>query len=403
MDYILSFAIAFAATIFFCLSFYIFKAIKKDMSDDFAFSIMPLITCFVLSIYVGMSWISFYLGFCFFLLSTILLVAIPIAINKLMRKVMNKPFLSYLLSYSLSFIVLFSLILNSMDGSSKTHRRLENECVPADTVVIEDVVSSPSVKFSNNLANIELKTTSIDSIWIEKDGAKKAITLEQARKFSDIDLDKKTFFLKYDTINTKHEYVKKCKSTKDFHELVERPYVYSDKSYDCDVNLDGLTDYILEVDHEADTIRNQEASENHNRGLILAINKGDYFETEHIYFCLLPYQILIGYYDEIIEASQNRLSINASYNSHSTESYDFVYKDGDFVLCNYHMEVVTDFTETQSYTKIDFVHNSMTCTTRIKEDSDDGDNEVEDKWISVKYSIEDHKPLLLSRMGVLLN
>ena len=93
---------------------------------------------------------------------------------------MNKPFLSYLLSCSLSFIVLFSLILNSMDGSSKTHRRLENECVPADTVVIEDVVSSPSVKFSNNLANIELKTTSIDSIWIEKDGAKKAITLEQA-------------------------------------------------------------------------------------------------------------------------------------------------------------------------------------------------------------------------------
>lgn len=373
------------------------------MSDDLAFCIMPLITCFVLSIYVGMSWISFYLGFCFFLLSTILLVAIPIAINKLMRKVMNKPFLSYLLSSSLSFIVLFSLILNSMDGSSKTHRRLENECVPADTVVIEDVVSSPSVKFSNNLANIELKTTSIDSIWIEKDGAKKAITLEQARKFSDIDLDKKTFSLKYDTTNTKHEYVKKCKSTKDFHELVERPYVYSDKSYDCDVNLDGLTDYILEVDHEADTIRNQEASENHNRGLILAINKGDYFETEHIYFCLLPYKILIGYYDEIIEASQNRLSINASYNSHSTESYDFVYKDGDFVLCNYHMEVVTDFTETQSYTKINFVHNSMTCTTRIKEDSDDGDNEVEDKWISVKYSIEDHKPLLLSRMGVLLN
>lgn len=403
MDYILSFEIALAATIFFCLSFYIFKAIKKDMSDDLAFCIMPLITCFVLSIYVGMSWISFYLGFCFFLLSTILLVAIPIAINKLMRKVMNKPFLSYLLSSSLSFIVLFSLILNSIDGNLKTHRRLENECVSIDTVAIEDAISSPSVKFSNNLADIELKTTSIDSIWIEENGTKKTITLDQARKFLDIDLDKKTFSLKYDTTSANHEYVKKCKATKDFHELVERPYVYSDKSYDCDVNLDGLTDYILEVDHEADTIRNQEASENHNRGLILVINKGDHFETEHIYFCLLPYQILIGYYDEIIEASKDRLGINASYNSHSTESYDFVYKDGDFVLCKYHMEVVTDFTETQSYTKIDFEHNSMTCTTRIKGDSDDGDTEVEDKWISVKYSIEGHKPFLLSKMGVLLN
>lgn len=294
-----------------------------------------------------------------------------------------------------------SLILTLESCNSISHEKPMTE---SETSATSDSTGMAHKPFGK----MEIGIIHIDTIWLDKEGLKKEISLEAAQGLTGDDIQHPTSFtIEYDTTNATHPYVKRCHSINEFHELVERPYKYGQVAYKCDVNQDGLDDYILEIFHENDTIRSNESDgyNDNNRGLILALNKGNYFETEHIYHCLLSEQIKNGYYEEHIEANKNRLFIEADFNSHSTKSYGITYRGGDYVLSEYRSIEVKEFIHDQSRTEIEFERNKMTISTRINaDDENDGDESEEGygTYLIIQYTIEPHHPLLLSKIGCLI-
>lgn len=135
----------------------------------------------------------------------------------------------------------------------------------------------------------------------------------------------------------------RCKSVDDFKSLVDTPYVYNGIWTSCDVNEDGLTDYLLNVkgtdssNWEPYLFNEDSLVDRNKRGFILVINRGDYFETDiRNYDCFPSENDRLNYPKEFdIWASKNSLLIEYWQVRYGSWKYEFIYRSGNYVLISF--------------------------------------------------------------------
>lgn len=198
----------------------------------------------------------------------------------------------------------------------------------------------------------------------------------------------------------------RCKSVDDFKSLVDTPYVYRGILDSCDVNEDGLTDYLLSIQgtdpdgwgpykfHE-DSLVNKNA-----RGFILVINKGDYFETDiRNNSCFLSdNEDGNGYWPPEVDISsfRKRLRIECRLNRYGSWEYEFLYKNGNYVLISYSRSYRNGpLLEKSQY--FDLVNNKLSVY-KLQNDKyvDDREEVEDDKYMTIYYRLDETKPILIT-------
>lgn len=137
---------------------------------------------------------------------------------------------------------------------------------------------------------------------------------------------------------------RRCKKIRNFKKLVAPPFCYKGIIGECDVNGDGLTDYVIDI-LKSDCLQgshgDRDSANETKNGFILVINKGRYFETDirndacfHTYG-IFPYGT---YYSlgESIEISGKSISVHYACGQYGWWKYHFSYQNGNYELCSYH-------------------------------------------------------------------
>lgn len=299
----------------------------------------------------------------------------------------------------LFFILSFFIIMSSCQNGKKeeltiTQKQTTND---VDTIL-------PNM-IENKKENIKIKISSVDSIWIETKGNKKYISTEEASNYNLENPEISFFTFEYNSDNIIPQKRLSCKSPDEFHSLVEKPFVYDSTSYKCDVNKDGLEDYLILIKDERDAINSDGHFDNYyNRGLMLVLNRGDHFETDvRNNMCIISTKEEFEEYEEYqIVASKDKLEIRTQRPTHSSKQYTFIYRNNDYVLTNIWKDDVTNFTITEICTNIDFDKKEMKIK-KLVSDEYDANTEYENlEYITAKYKIETDEDIIFSKLGNVL-
>lgn len=191
----------------------------------------------------------------------------------------------------------------------------------------------------------------------------------------------------------------KCKNVKHFRRLIPKPYAYEGILEECDVNEDGLKDYIIKFRATGASKKFcsfcQDSMDCNPFCIALVLNKGKYFETDfkNSVF-LLPSEEEHGCQLDrpslLLVIAGNSLLIGWGCMRFGGWSYEFTYKNGNYMLSNYDWikgSVDNLTTTTYSSKRVNFEE----CTMEEEESIDQ-----EDYFETTHYTIEVKKPILLS-------
>jgi len=201
---------------------------------------------------------------------------------------------------------------------------------------------------------------------------------------------------------------RKCKRVRDFKKLVAPPFCYKGIIGECDVNEDGLTDYVIDI-LKSDCLQggDRDSVNETKNGFILVINKGRYFETDirndacfHTYG-IFPYG---SYYapDESIEISGKSFSVQYACGQYGWWTYNFSYLNGNYVLSSYHEGDGKRYYPIDHTMDIDFKNGVVTLWWENDAWEDDETSEtspLERQQITAYYSISGGAPLLITDYG----
>ncbi|MCR5697336.1 MAG: hypothetical protein K6G73_10235 [Marinilabiliaceae bacterium] len=198
----------------------------------------------------------------------------------------------------------------------------------------------------------------------------------------------------------------RCNSVEEFKSLVDTPYVYRGILDSCDVNEDGLTDYLLSIQgtdpdgwgpyqYKEDSLVNKNA-----RGFILVINKGDYFETDIRNNSCFPSDNEDGgvYFppDLEISSAKNSLTVRYWHGRYGSWGYEFLYQNGNYVLISYSRSYSNGpLLEKSQY--FDLVNNKLSIY-KLQNDKyiDDREEVGDDKYMTIYYRLDETKPILIT-------
>ncbi len=194
------------------------------------------------------------------------------------------------------------------------------------------------------------------------------------------------FYLKIGSSPTTLAKTLKCRNVKDFKKLVKKPYAYDRIWGECDVNEDGLTDYIIGFkDTQAGNWvpsqwKEDSLVDQNPRGIMLVINRGKYFETDvRNNSCFTSDSEYGGVYfaPELEFSSKGKqISIFYGHGRYGNWSYEFEYEDGDFVMTRFNIYEAYGPIMVKD-TRVDFKKGAMKIT-NLKGGEFDYDEEPDD-------------------------
>lgn len=139
---------------------------------------------------------------------------------------------------------------------------------------------------------------------------------------------------------------RRCKKIRNFKKLVAPPFRYKGIMGECDVNEDGLTDYVIGIQGPDSLQQSHWGKDSVNgtkNGFMLVLNKGRYFETDirnDACFHTENYEAFSygSYYaaDEWVEISGKSISVHYACGQYGWWKYHFSYQNGNYELCSYH-------------------------------------------------------------------
>jgi hypothetical protein len=188
--------------------------------------------------------------------------------------------------------------------------------------------------------------------------------------------------------------------------LVDTPYVYNGIWTSCDVNEDGLTDYLLNVkgtdpsNWEPYQFNEDSLVDRNKRGFILVINRGDYFETDIRNYDCFPSENEDGGSsfppELIIETNNKSLTINYEREVFGSWAYEFIYKKDNYVLTSYSRSMYRwgFFVKSQHF---DFVnHKLKVYKLQRNSNMEDRKEESDDQYMTIYYSYYKIKPIMIT-------
>ncbi len=206
---------------------------------------------------------------------------------------------------------------------------------------------------------------------------------------------------------------RRCKKIRDFKKLVSPPFHYKGIMGECDVNEDGLTDYVIGI-QGPDSLQpahwNKDSLLNGTKnGFMLVLNKGRYFETDirnDACFHSDNYESLYDDtylpVDEEVEISGKTFSVEYTCGKYGIWGYEFSYQNGNYELTGYYDGGGHTFYPTDSSMKINFKNGVVTLWWENDAWEDDETSEtspLERQQITAFYSISGGAPLLITDYG----
>ena len=214
----------------------------------------------------------------------------------------------------------------------------------------------------------------------------------------------------WDFTKNKSSYEKRrCKKIRDFKKLVAPPFRYKGIMGECDVNEDGLTDYVIGI-QGPDSLQpapcNKDSLLNGTKnGFMLVLNKGRYFETDirnDACFNSDNYEALYrGLYfpnQEEVKISGKTFSVEYTCGKYGIWGYVFSYQNGNYELTEY-------YDDEPASMNINFKDGvvSLSWVNNAWEDWEDEETEEtppqESQAITAYYTISGGAPLLITDFG----
>ena len=150
----------------------------------------------------------------------------------------------------------------------------------------------------------------------------------------------------YDIKTADEKREERCRDTSAFSSLIPSGYIYNGIFSTCDVNKDGKTDYLLNLEgpyEQGNYPKDKEEDGGYdrpfhaNRGIMLVINEGDTSYVSDIWNsgCFSPVDEDGGAYyapELSVDGNKDTLKIHYSHGRYGCWSFKFVYRDGDYQL-----------------------------------------------------------------------
>ena len=222
------------------------------------------------------------------------------------------------------------------------------------------------------------------------------------------------FHFYWDFTKNKSFYEKhRCKKIRNFKKLVAPPFHFKGIMGECDVNEDGLTDYVIGIqgpDRLQPAHWNKDSLLNGTKnGFMLVLNKGRYFETDirnDACFHSDNYESLDDDtylpVDEEVKISGKTFSVEYTCGKYGIWGYEFSYQNGNYELTGYYAGGGHTFYPTDSSMKINFKNGVVSLWWENDAWGDEETDETppqESQTITAYYTISGGAPLLITDFG----
>ncbi len=221
-----------------------------------------------------------------------------------------------------------------------------------------------------------------------------------------------SFDFDWDFTKNKSSYEKRrCKKIRNFKKLVAPPFHYKGIMGECDVNEDGLTDYVIGI-QGPDSLQpapcNKDSLLNGTKnGFMLVLNKGRYFETDvrnDACFHSDNYEALhdgpyLPDYEEV-EISGKTFSVEYTCGKYGIWGYEFSYQNGNYELTGYYDGGGHTSYPTDGSININFKNGIVSLWWENDSWGDEETDEPQERQtITAYYTISGGAPLLITDFG----